>query len=249
MVGNGRITLGNAANSLSAIPKTRKEPMSSKDTHISIPSRAPSQDRLSTATPTQQSFNKRLPDYSSKQLAHMSYTDLVNESFDYVPGSVEKMLPVAVSSQPLEERLEYLLNLGGMVTENAKASTRAMYLASLPLDEFQCCGQWLAQNIEANIELQTSLRQRKRAAAQAFENELTERMALIKKHKGRVDKDLRRLKVAGSNMVAGKALKGNAIAGALATGNAGKDNKAASKRGSARVASGKTSAGRKKTAG
>ena len=245
-VSNGRFALGGVPSSvLYAIPKTRREPASSKDTHISISSRVPSQDRLSTATPTQQSFNKRTPDYSSKQLARMSYTDLANESFDYFPGHNEKMLPVAVSSQPLEERLEHLLNLGGMVTENARASMRATYLASLPLDEFERCGQWLAQNIEANIELQSSLRQRKRSAAQAFENELMERMALIKRHKGHVDTDLRRLKVAGSNMVAGKALKGNGTAGPFATGSAGVHNKSTSKRGSVRIATGKTSTGRK----
>ena len=145
-------------------------------------------------------------DYTPRQLARMSYSDLAKEPFDFVPGPARRVLPEDIASKPLNEKLEHLMHLSDWA-EPDKSSLRANFFASLSLDDFERCGKWLSQNIGTNIMSQSSLRRRKRTASQAFEGELTNRMELIKRHKGRVEKGLRRIKVAGSDMVAGKFVK------------------------------------------
>ena len=175
-------------------------------------------------------------DYTPEQLSRMSYSDLAKESFDFVPGPAEKFLPEAIASKSLEGKLEHVMHLSDW-TNDAKASLRAKLFASVSLDEFERCGQWLSRNLEATITSQSNIRRKKRTAAQAFEGELTNRMELIKKHKGHVDDSLKRLKVAGSNMVAGKftqnttisATTGQKVSGKRPTGKMGTGTKEAGK--------------------
>ena len=136
----------------------------------------------------------------------MSYAILAKESFDFVPGKAKEIVPEETMSMSLEQKLEYLTDLMDSDDTNQETSYKRI-ISSFPLDEFEQFGQWIMQQLEENVAKQSTLRRRKRTAAQVFEQELAERMNLIKRHKGHVDRDLRRLKVAGSNMVAGQRIK------------------------------------------
>ena len=156
-------------------------------------------------------------DYSSQQLSNMSYSMLAKESFDFAPGENSHPIPADIASRPLEDKLQHLMNLTGSAGA-AREGLIASVISSLSLDEFQQCGTWLTQGLGAIVAKQNNLRLRKRTAAQAFENELTERMGLVKKHKADVDQELRRLKEAGSNMVAGKARQVSGTASSKSNG-------------------------------
>ena len=219
---------------LQSLPKSQAVFEDSRDTSEENTPSALSQHRFASSSPTKMIGGRGGLDYTPRQLSKMSYSDLAKESFDFIPGPLEKFLSEDIVSKSLEGKLEYLMHLGDWTNE-AKASLRAKVFANVSLNDFERCGQWLSRNIEASVASQSTIRRRKRTAAQAFEGELTNRMELIKKHKGHVDDSLKRLKVAGSNMVAGKftqnatisATTGQKVSGKRTTGKGGTDKKEA----------------------
>ncbi|KAL8946450.1 MAG: hypothetical protein Q9222_007157 [Ikaeria aurantiellina] len=141
-------------------------------------------------------------DYEPKALASMSFHELANESFDTSPHPIDLKDPSLTDGSSLEKKLLYLHSLSGP-KEQAQLQRQAFF-SSLPIDQYEECGDLIAGHLSEIISKFKSARQQKRGIAKEFESEIATREKTVERRKVAVVKDLDRLRRAGQDVVRGQ---------------------------------------------
>ncbi|KAL8927537.1 MAG: hypothetical protein Q9208_002342 [Pyrenodesmia sp. 3 TL-2023] len=141
-------------------------------------------------------------DYDIKTLPNMSYQQLAEESFDTDPDASELDDPSLTSKSTLKEKLLHLHSLDK--PREQLQSLRQGFFSSLPINEYEECGDLMAEQFSQVILRFKRARQEKRGVAREFENEVTVREKAVERRKMAVTKDLARLKRAGQDVVQGR---------------------------------------------
>ncbi|KAL8680865.1 MAG: hypothetical protein Q9186_002984 [Xanthomendoza sp. 1 TL-2023] len=156
--------------------------------------------------PIQQSQHEKLKaeiglDYDPQTLAKMTFEQLATESFDTAPGPTKPGNPSLGDESTLNERLLHLHALDG--PKEQIHSQRQAFFSSLPIDQYEECGDLMTERFGNIILKFKEARQRKRAIAREFEEEVAKRQELVERRKGAVEDDMERLKRAGRDVVRG----------------------------------------------
>lgn len=141
-------------------------------------------------------------DYDIKTLPNMSYRQLAEESFDTDPNPFELGEPSLTNESTLKEKLLRLHSLDK--PREQLQSLRQGFFSSLPINEYEECGDLMAEQFSQAILRFKRARQEKRSIAREFENEVTVREKTVEKRKMAITKDLARLKRAGQDVVQGR---------------------------------------------
>ncbi|KAL9581152.1 MAG: hypothetical protein Q9212_004067 [Teloschistes hypoglaucus] len=174
------------------VPKTKEEPARSQTVDAKI---------VSTDLKRKLGPVKPQPDldYDPKTLAKMSFQQLADESFDTSPHAAPLKDRSLTNASSLQEKLLYLHSLDGP-SEQIQSQRRAFF-ASLPIDQYEECGDIMTEHFGQLISRFKQARQRKRAVAKGFEDEIAARERLVERGKVAVAKESDRLKRAGRDVV------------------------------------------------
>lgn len=96
------------------------------------------------------------------------------------------------------EKLDYLVNLKDQVV---KVSQERSFLASLPMDEYEECGDIMVERFSDFVKTFKTARQQRRKIAKEFEDEIAKREELVRDKINAFEKDLNRLKTGGEDVV------------------------------------------------
>ncbi|KAL9118039.1 MAG: hypothetical protein Q9187_005421 [Circinaria calcarea] len=141
-------------------------------------------------------------DYDPDQLSEMTYADLKSESFDHDPRAPTDILPESLASAPLAHRLEYIHDQakhGDVPIEQQRA-----FFCSLPIDEYEECGDLIVERFAAIIAKFKDARREKRKVATTFEEEIARREEGVRGKREAIERDMGRLRKAGEDVVKGK---------------------------------------------
>ncbi|KAL8782972.1 MAG: hypothetical protein Q9213_004980 [Squamulea squamosa] len=143
-------------------------------------------------------------DYDPKTLKEMTFQQLAEEPFDTAPQPAKlgnDKISVEDGSS-LDEKLLHLHSLGG--PRDQVQSQRQAFFSSLPIDQYEECGDLMTEAFSQIILKFKNARQQKRGLAKEFEEEVAARQKLVERRKIAVAEDLDRLKRAGQDVVRGK---------------------------------------------
>ncbi|KAL8932598.1 MAG: hypothetical protein Q9211_006228 [Gyalolechia sp. 1 TL-2023] len=138
-------------------------------------------------------------DYEPKALAEMSYRQLADESFDASPRPIELNDPSLTDRSSLTEKLLYLHRLTG--PQERTLSHRQAFFSSLPIAQYEECGDLMADQFSGIITRFKEARQETRRLAKEFEDEVAAREKVVESRKVAVTNDLSRLRRAGQDVV------------------------------------------------
>lgn len=141
-------------------------------------------------------------DYDPKALAKMTYRQLAEESFDTSPQPINLKDPSLKNDASLKEKLLHLNSLDG--PREQVQSQRQAFFSSLPIGQYEECGDLMAEQFSEIILKVKQARQQKRSLAKDFEDEIARREKVVEYRKLAVTSDLDRLKRAGQDVVRGK---------------------------------------------
>ncbi|KAI4154808.1 MAG: hypothetical protein L6R39_001347 [Caloplaca ligustica] len=153
------------------------------------------------ATPKREQAAESL-DYDLKALSNMDYRQLAEESFDSSPKPTDLGDPRLTDTSTLKEKLQHLHSLDGP-TEQIQ-SLRQAFFSSLPIEQYEECGDVMAEQFGQIILRFKQARQKKRSIAMEFEEEVAVQKKVVERRKVAVTKDLARLKRAGQDVVQGR---------------------------------------------
>ncbi|KAL8855428.1 MAG: hypothetical protein Q9178_007927 [Gyalolechia marmorata] len=143
-------------------------------------------------------------DYDLKTLGKMAFRQLTEELFDACPQSTKlgngDMSLEAGST--LDQKLLHLHSLEGP-RENIQLQ-RETFFSSLPIDQFDECGDLMAEHFGKLNSRFKKARRNKRGLAKEFEEEIAARQKRVESRKMVVTEGLNRLKRAGRDVVHGK---------------------------------------------
>ncbi len=137
-------------------------------------------------------------DYSVGELAGMSFGRLSAEPFNLDPQVEKGVLLPQPAGGTLMEKLDYLVNLKDQVV---KVSQERSFLASLPMDEYEECGDIMVERFSDFVKTFKTARQQRRKIAKEFEDEIAKREELVRDKINAFEKDLNRLKTGGEDVV------------------------------------------------
>ena len=129
-------------------------------------------------------------DYSPQTLAAMTYEALQAEPFDMHPAAVSSVLPATHVSAPLDHQLSYVANL--------PPEQQRQFCASLPAAQWDECGDWFVEQFASFVAKRKEARVEKRRVAMAFEEEIREREAKVRRKRQAVEESLKGMKKGGS---------------------------------------------------
>lgn len=137
-------------------------------------------------------------DYSVGELAGMSFSRLSAEPFHLDPQVQKGVLLPQPAGGTLMEKLDYLVNLKDQVV---KVSQERSFLASLPMDEYEECGDIMVERFSGFVKTFKTARQQRRKIAKEFEDEIAKREERVRDKINAFEKDLNRLKSGGEDVV------------------------------------------------
>ena len=140
-------------------------------------------------------------DYTPAQLTSMTYEQLSNESFDDDPHPPKKHNPEDHTYTALAEKLQYIYNLKN--GDKQHLQQREVF-SSMTIAQHEECGDLLIEKFSAIIRMYKEARQQKRKLAIEFEDEVARREEHVRGKKEAVERDLRRLRRAGEDVVKGR---------------------------------------------
>lgn len=166
-------------------------------------SNSPTDSVTSTASHDHRNHKRqRSLDYTPHQLAHMDYSTLHLESFDHIPtANQETMIQqhnLPASNLPLSERLRYIYP---DKTHKDKAHRARVFFSSLPIEQYEECGDLLLDGFRDIMERLKQARQQKRKAARSMEEQIAKREEWGRRKRGVLEVELGRLKGAGTAVV------------------------------------------------
>lgn len=135
-------------------------------------------------------------DYSLDQLSRMTFEQLRSEPFDHDPGAKEPVLPQEVANGTLAEKLDHMLSLKG---NDTKAIRQWTVFASLPIEQYEDCGDLIIEKFTGIIAKFKDARQQRRKVVREFEEEVAKREEQVRGKTSAVEKDLGRLKRGGGS--------------------------------------------------
>ncbi|KAL8924141.1 MAG: hypothetical protein Q9172_002850 [Xanthocarpia lactea] len=143
-------------------------------------------------------------DYDLKTLGKMTFRQLTEELFDASPqstklGNGDMSLE---TGSTLDKKLLHLHSLKGP-RENIQLQ-RETFFSSLQIDQYEECGDLMAEHFGKLTSRFKKARQNKRGLAKDFEEEIAARQKLVESRKMVVTEGLDRLKRAGQDVVRGK---------------------------------------------
>lgn len=145
---------------------------------------------------------QRSLDYTPHQLAHMDYSSLHLESFDHMPTISQESLiqqhNLPAPNLPLSERLRYIYP---DKTHKDKAHRARVFFSSLPIEQYEECGDLLLDGFKDIMERLKQARQQKRKAARSMEEQIAKREEWGRRKRGALEVELGRLKGAGIAVV------------------------------------------------
>ncbi|KAL8745078.1 MAG: hypothetical protein Q9190_002750 [Brigantiaea leucoxantha] len=144
-------------------------------------------------------------DYSTHELSKMTYEQLREEPFDNAPRAQQNYLLPLSDSISLEEKLQALFQLKGKEDELRRQQQE--FFSSLPIDQYEECGDLLVQKFASLISKYTSARQRRRKLVRELEEEIGVRDTFVSDRRNRLQADLNRLKKGGEDVISGKAVR------------------------------------------
>ena len=137
-------------------------------------------------------------DYSFNQLAGMKFHILRDEPFHIDPQNLDEALPLDIVESALTVRLDYLLRLED---HNARISQQGAFFKSIPIKEYEECGDFIVERFGALIKKFQNARQERRKAAKDFEEEISRREEIVRGKINAFDADFDRLKRSGEDVV------------------------------------------------
>ncbi|KAI4202996.1 MAG: hypothetical protein LQ350_002213 [Teloschistes chrysophthalmus] len=177
------------------VTKTKEEPTPSQTVGANIAS-----------TDLKRKLNPANPqpnlDYDPKTLAKMSFQQLAEESFNTSPHATPLRDRSLTNASSLQEKLLYLHSLDG--PSDQIRLQRQAFFSSLPIDQYEECGDVMTEHFGQLISRFKQARQRKRAVAKGFEDEIAARERLVERGKVAVATESDRLKRAGRDVVGGR---------------------------------------------
>ncbi|KAL8999116.1 MAG: hypothetical protein Q9169_002004 [Polycauliona sp. 2 TL-2023] len=140
-------------------------------------------------------------DYDPETLKRMTFQQLAHESFDTAPqpNQLANGNMSLEGGSPLSEKLRYLHALDG--SREHVQSQRQAFFFSLPIDQYEECGDLMASHFSQALSKYQEARQHKRGLAREFEAEIATRQERVEKRTVAVAEDLHRLKRAGQDVV------------------------------------------------
>ena len=141
-------------------------------------------------------------DYSLDELSAMAFSQLQDEPFHHDPKAPELPLPPDLADAPLPQKLDYILAL--KEDNSTKEHRRAAFFSSLPLEQYEECGDLIVQEFAKVVSKFKHARQQRRKVAREFEDEIAKREDRVRGKMGAVEKDLGRLRRGGEEVVRGK---------------------------------------------
>ena len=141
-------------------------------------------------------------DYSLDELSSMAFSQLQDEPFHHDPKATELPLPPDIADAPLPQKLDYILSLKD--DNSTKEHHRAAFFSSLPIEQYEDCGDLIVQKFADVVSKFKDARQQRRKVAREFEDEVAKREERVRGKMGAVEKDLGRLKRGGEEVVRGK---------------------------------------------
>ncbi|KAL8645176.1 MAG: hypothetical protein Q9210_006858 [Variospora velana] len=138
-------------------------------------------------------------DYDMKALSEMTYRQLAEEAFDTSPQAPHLQDPALTDDSPLENKLLHFHSLDG--PREQIQSHRQAFFSSLNIDQYEECGDIMAEQFGRIISKFKQARRQKRSLAKEFENEVAARERVVESRKVAVTKDLDRLKRTGREVL------------------------------------------------
>ncbi|KAL9008086.1 MAG: hypothetical protein Q9173_006752 [Seirophora scorigena] len=141
-------------------------------------------------------------DYDMKTLSEMSYRQLAEESFDASPQSNHPKDAAPIDNPLLKEKLLHMRSLNG--PKEQVRSRRQAFFSSLSIDQYDQCGELMAEQLSQVMLQFQKARREKRCVAEDFEKEVAAREKVVESRKVAVMTDLDRLKRTGQEVVGRK---------------------------------------------
>ena len=133
-------------------------------------------------------------DYDTDVLFKMDYNQLREESFDKSPRDNEPVLPEGMREKPLEERLQF-------AQRNLDFAAQGQFFSALPTNEWEDAGDWFLDQFSTIIKRTKEARQKKRKAAQGYEQEIEERQKHVVKKQRVVEGAMAKMKAQGEGLM------------------------------------------------
>ena len=141
-------------------------------------------------------------DYSLDELSSMTFSQLQDQPFHHDPKATEVPLPPEIADAPLPQKLDYIMALKD--DHGNKEHQRAAFFSSLPIEQYEDCGDLIVQKFADVVSEFKDARQQRRKVAREFEAEVAKREERVRGKMGAVEKDLGRLRKGGEEVVRGK---------------------------------------------
>ncbi|KAK0511752.1 hypothetical protein JMJ35_006325 [Cladonia borealis] len=141
-------------------------------------------------------------DYSLEELSSMPFSQLQDEPFHNDPKATDLPLPPEIADAPLPQKLDYIKAL--KEDNSTKEHHRAAFFSSLPIEQYEDCGDLIVQKFADVVSKFKDARQQRRKVAREFEAEVAKREERVRGKMGAVEKDLGRLRRGGEEVVRGK---------------------------------------------
>lgn len=128
----------------------------------------------------------------------MPYEELRNQSFDENPTRAGKPVTQSLTTPPqtLSERMELF--------KARSPEDRAVFLATLSIDEWEEAGQWLMVQFGTVMTKVAAARRERRKIAAAFEEKLAARDAEVREKTDGVTAVLQQMKNGGQDLLRGR---------------------------------------------
>ena len=145
-------------------------------------------------------------DYDPSTFPTMPFSTLRSQPFHVDPRAPPSTLPSHLENAPLADKLKELCPLptptpGGQSSKTVDIARISELFASLPIEQYEECGDYLLEGFGALIERMKEARREKRKVEVEFEKLVEEREALVQKRKEVVEGGLKRLRTAGEGLV------------------------------------------------
>ena len=131
----------------------------------------------------------------------MTYEQLTQESFDDSLHPSGEILSEDLANMSLAQKLQQVYDLKR--SDKQHLQRREMFSA-MAIAQHEECGDLLIENFSAVLTKYKNARQQKRRLAIEFEKEVARREERVRGNKEAVERDLRRLRRAGEDVVKGR---------------------------------------------
>ena len=149
-------------------------------------------------TDTQHKKRPRDLDYSNSQLKLMNYQKLRDESFDHDPSMMVQQSNAMVGSGSLQDKLNHIFS---HQQDKSQGDICKQFFASLSIDEYEVCGDFMIDRFSAIILKFKQIRQQKRIAAYNFELEIECRQKFVSSFRKSLDEALSCMQRKGKDIV------------------------------------------------